>query len=143
MRISDSSKLRDVGRSSSKKVKSDGGGFSQILNAESAEETVSTGATVGMSGVSGLYALQEVDDAATRASKAKLRAEDLLDCLDELKLALIGGRLSEGQLRRLNDAANTQREQVDDPALAAVLDEVDLRAQVEIAKLSQAKKLNT
>lgn len=63
-----------------------------------------------------------------------LRADTLLDKLDELRHALLMGSLTRGQLAELERLVAVHRGAVDDPALAGVLDEIDLRVQIEIAK---------
>lgn len=86
-------------------------------------------------GVGALLALQEVPDAANGRARAKRRGEELLDRLDELRLALIAGRLATAQVERLAARAKEARERVDDPRLEAVVQEIELRAAVELAKL--------
>ncbi len=83
-----------------------------------------------------LFALQEVDDALNGKRKAVERAEDILDRLDELRLGLLTGSFPREKLVELVRMVQARRAGVDDPGLQAVLDEIDLRAQVEIAKLT-------
>ncbi len=63
------------------------------------------------------------------------RAVRLLDVLDDLKVALIDGTLRPDQIRALSLAIAEQRATTDEPALEAVLDEIETRAAVELAKL--------
>jgi hypothetical protein len=51
-----------------------------------------------------------------------------------LRLGLVTGAISRSELDRIAEMVARQREQVDDPLLTAVLDEIELRARVEIAK---------
>jgi hypothetical protein len=60
----------------------------------------------------------------------------LLDRLDDLRLALLAGGLSPGQISELQRVVMSERALVDDPRLLAVLDQIDLRARVELAKLT-------
>ena len=92
----------------------------------------------GAGAVSSILGVQEVDDALAHASRGKLRAEDILDRLDNLRLDLLAGGLSREKLLQLSHIANTRRGQISDPKLAGILDEIDLRAQVELAKYAQA-----
>ena len=87
--------------------------------------------------VDALLALQEVGDDPGAEAKARQRGEDLLDRLDEIRLALLDGRLSANVLHRLSDLAAKKRGQVRDPKLAEILDEIELRAAVELAKLTR------
>ena len=92
----------------------------------------------GATNVSGILGVQEVDDALSHASKGKMRAEDILDRLEDLRVELLTGAISREKLLQLTHLVNVRRGQVSDPRLAEILDEIDLRAQVELAKHSQA-----
>lgn len=83
-----------------------------------------------------LIALQEVEDASVGRRKARQRAEDILDRLDELRLGILAGSFPRDRLEQLVRLVQARRASVDDPRLEAILDEIDLRAQVEIAKMS-------
>lgn len=112
------------------------GGFS-VPNAAGAAATTSAApanAAGGVAGLSALMALQGVESATERRRRAVRRGSGLLDRLDELKLALLAGEAGEPALRRLSDALREQNPEDLDPGLAGVLNQIDLRAQVELAK---------
>jgi len=88
----------------------------------------------GVASLSALMALQGVETATERRRRAVRRGSGLLDRLDELKLALLAGETGESTLRRLSDALREQNPDDLDPGLAGVLNQIDLRAQVELAK---------
>ena len=88
--------------------------------------------------VDGLFQIQEMPDALAQRRRAVQRGSTLLDRLDDLRLALLSGSLSPGQIAELQRVVATERGLVDDPRLVAVLDEIDLRAKVELAKLTAA-----
>lgn len=92
----------------------------------------------GVVGVEALLALQDVESSTERRRRSVGRAGRLLDKLDELKIALLGGELSHDQLDGLSRAVREQRAATDDPKLEAVLDEIETRAAVELAKLESA-----
>ena len=94
--------------------------------------------TAGVMGVDALLALQDVGGPLESKRRAVRRASRILDVLDEVKLALLDGDLSLGQLDRLRRAVRDERGLTGDPKLEEVLDEIELRAAVEIAKLEQA-----
>lgn len=109
-----------------------GSNFSKHL-----DETSESGAAHNVAGpnaVSAILGIQEVDDALDHASKGKIRAEDILDRLEDLRLELLAGAVSRDKLLQLTHIVNTRKAQVTDPRLASILDEIDLRAQVELAK---------
>jgi hypothetical protein len=87
--------------------------------------------------VDALLALQEVANEPNRRALARRRGEELLDRLEELRLALLDGRLSLDMLERLGDLVALHRGKVYDPRLDQVLDEIELRAAVELAKLGR------
>jgi len=123
-------------RKTSKSSSASGSSFSTHL--EETEESSGVHSTGATNAVSGVLNIQEVDDALARAARGKLRAEDILDKLDDLKLDLLNGNLSPTKLQRLSETVNARRAEVTDPNLTQILDEIDLRAQVELAKFTRA-----
>ena len=91
-------------------------------------------------GVEALLALQDVGGPLERKRRAVRRAGRILDVLDDLKIRLLEGDLSGADLDSLLRAVRDERWNTDDPALEAVLDEIELRAAVEVAKLEQASR---
>lgn len=115
------------------------GSTSFSTHLEGADDVESASGASGASAlgaVSGVYGIQEVDDALARAAKGKLRATDLLDRLEDLRMDILDGSLSPDKLRQLSHVVNMRRPEVTDPRLGEILDEIDLRAQIELAKFS-------
>ena len=63
------------------------------------------------------------------------RGRSALDALDALKIGLLSGTFDTGALARLKAVTASLSEPSGDPALDAVLAEIELRAQVELAKI--------
>ena len=61
----------------------------------------------------------------------------LLERLDEIRLALLIGAIPKDQLAGLAQTARQRRQRSDDPRLNEILEEIELRAEVEIAKLTR------
>ncbi len=97
--------------------------------------TVSGGAALGP--VDALLALQEVSEDPGGRRRGRRRGEELLNYLDDLRLGLLSGSLSLSAVERLAAVVEAKRGQVDDPRLAQVLDEIEVRAAVELAKLGR------
>ena len=97
-----------------------------------ASSPVTGGASVGT--VDSLLSLQEVGGATTGRSKGLQRASDLLDRLDEIRHGLLMGGLSRETLQDLACSVRQQRALVSDPALGEILDQIEVRAAVELAK---------
>ncbi len=71
-------------------------------------------------------------------SKGFAHGQNLLDMLDQLRDGLLAGTIPRATLSRLATAVSRRQEGFVDPKLQNVLDEIDLRARVELAKLEQA-----
>ncbi|NTU76869.1 MAG: flagellar assembly protein FliX [Alphaproteobacteria bacterium] len=109
---------------------------SHLEEADAPDGAAATQSAGALGTVTGVLGIQEVDDALARASKGKKRAEDILDRLEDLRIDLLTGALSRDKLQQLARLTNTRRQEVTDPYLAGLLDEIDLRAQVELAKFT-------
>lgn len=90
--------------------------------------------TIG--GIDALIALQGQDDPAERRQRAVKRGRSALDVLDDLKLQVLGGTLGPSTLQRLKSATTDLRDSSGDDRLDSVLAEIELRLEVEIAKMS-------
>lgn len=109
------------------------GEFARHLDSPAAAAGVSGGSPV--STVNVILSLQEVDDPLTGRAQARRRGEELLDRLDELRDGLLAGRLSHASIAALAESVRARRIGSADPKLQEVLDEIELRAAVELAKL--------
>jgi hypothetical protein len=116
------------------------GGFSLggARPAAPAAPAAAAAASSQVAGLSALMALQGVEDVTERRRRAIRRGGGLLDRLDELKLALLSGLPAGPALEGLQRAIGETAGEVDDPRLRAVLDQIDLRAAVELAKAGRA-----
>lgn len=112
-----------------------GSGFAEALGGETRAGGVSGSAPLGS--VDALLALQGVSERQDGSGQARERAEELLDRLDEIRLGLLVGAIPAGELQKLSQTLQRKRGQVDDPRLVELLDEIDLRARVELAKLDR------
>ncbi len=92
--------------------------------------------------VSALLALQDVGTPTERKRKAVRRAARMLDALDEMKLNLLSGEPTLDSLTKLQQAIKDQREGTEDPKLEEILNEIETRAAVELAKLEYANTVN-
>ncbi|RYF92488.1 MAG: flagellar assembly protein FliX [Caulobacteraceae bacterium] len=107
--------------------------------AGSAAPAARAAGVTGVASLDALLALQQADGPLERRRKAVGRAGRILDVLDDLKLAVIDGEVSGAHLERLMRAVRDQRENTENPGLEGVLDEIEMRASVELAKLQRAK----
>jgi hypothetical protein len=91
---------------------------------------------VATTGIDALLALQSVEDPLLARKKAIRRGHALLDTLEQIKADLLLGRVSEGRLNQLMVQIGQARERKL-PGLDAVLDDIELRARVELAKFGR------
>lgn len=119
----------------------DGSGFriGGPSGAGAASQVASVSGPSGVVGVQALIALQDIETATERRRRSVGRAGRLLDELDRIKIAMLGDDLSGAQLEALSRAVREQRAATDDPKLEGVLDEIETRAAVELAKLETAR----
>jgi hypothetical protein len=92
-----------------------------------------------------LLTLQEAPGPLERKRKAMRRATDILDALDDLKLNLLDEDAADvhAVLGRLQRSVREARNQTDDPGLEEVLEQVEVRAAVELAKREAAETART
>jgi hypothetical protein len=110
-------------------------GFSLPEDVTSTTETRATLAPKATANIDALIAMQGIEeDPAERRRRSVARGKGALDVLDELKLRLLSGNLDSSTVARLRDAAANLKSSSGDPGLDAVLSEIELRVEVELAK---------
>ena len=122
-----------------RKDRTSGNGASSFASqlAGDVAEPQSVGGATAVTAVDALLALQEVSDAPLGHDQARRHGEALLEQLDELRHALLIGAMPLIQLERLAETLKARRGEIDDPRLAEVVEEIELRAAVELAKLGR------
>jgi hypothetical protein len=111
-----------------------GAGFA-VAGADAAGAASGVAAPLGIASIDALLALQEVGGSTERRKKAVRRASVILDVLEDLKIGVLDGAIQPQTLGRLIEAVRQQRMRTGDPTLEGVLDEIETRAAVELAKL--------
>jgi hypothetical protein len=135
-RLDSSSAIRRAGRSSSTDTKTFAAA-EEIADSKTAAALTGTGP---IAAVDTILALQGIEDSADSRTQGINRGEQLLDLLDQVRDGLLAGGIPRIMLSRLALAVSKRRESFADPKLQEVLDEIDLRARVELAKLEQAER---
>jgi hypothetical protein len=112
-------------------------GFS-LPDTTAAPETRTIAAPKSAGNIDALLALQGVvEDPVERRRRSVARGRGALDVLDDLKLGLLSGNFDASTVNRLRDAAANLKSSSGDPGLDAVLSEIELRVEVELAKAGQ------
>lgn len=134
----ESSKGAGIGgiRRTGKAGKAGSSDFSRLL--DETEGTAPAAGTTGIQSVDSVLSVQEVGDREGNARRARERAELMLDRLDDIRHGLLMGAIPNDRLEELAAAVRRQREAVEDPRLVEILDEIELRARVELAKFQRS-----
>lgn len=113
--------------------------FSLPDDAAATTESRATAAPKAAANIDALIALQGIEeDPAERRRRSVARGKGALDVLDDLKLRLLSGNLDLSMVSRLRDAAANLKSSSGDPGLDAVLAEIELRVEVELAKAGRS-----
>ena len=142
MKVSKVVSDKSVSRPASKKTSGTGGaGFMDALKkAAQTEESAEISETSMAQPVESILSVQAMPDATDQRSRnqAKQYGLELLDRLDAIREGLLNGAIPKDQLMELAQAMRQQRRKSDDPRLNQIIDEIELRAEVEIAKLTRS-----
>ena len=111
------------------------GGFS-VDEGESPKQASAAAAVGTVGGIDALLALQGEEGPTERRKRAVKRGGIALDVLDGLKVSVLAGNLEPATLTRLKAATAGLRDDSGDPGLDAVLAEIELRVEVELAKMT-------
>ena len=102
-----------------------------------APETRSAAGPKAAGNIEALLAMQGIEDPVERRKRSVQRGRGALDVLDDLKIGLLSGNFDSSTVNRLRDAAANLKSTSGDPGLDAVLSEIELRVEVELAKAGQ------
>jgi hypothetical protein len=109
------------------------GGFSVSEDSDTKGPTQTSGLRT-IATIDALIALQGVEDPTERRKRAVQRGRNALDILDGLKVGFLEGDIDPSTIGRLKSSAEALRQSSGDSGLDAVLAEIELRVEVELAK---------
>lgn len=136
MRIDGTSNRNSIGRPTGSQTKGQGGAVFRPAMATSTKPSAPNVPMAPTSGIEAILALQGVDNQKEKKRQAVRHGQSLLDTLEEVKADLLVGNIGEGRLNKLLALVTRSRQQAD-PDLDALIDDIDLRARVELAKLGR------
>lgn len=139
MRVTGTRTIRETRNVSRKRASQSGAEQFRVEIPENRTETSPVAGTAPPAPIDPLLSLQEVPDGTARRARGVLRGHDLLDDLDEIRHGLLAGVLSHSRLSRLQNRLNKLRDR-DDVKLSQLLDEIEVRAAVELAKLEMSQR---
>ena len=109
-----------------------------LPDAASAPEARPASAPKAATNIDALLAMQGIEeDPVERRKRSVQRGKGALDVLEDLKIRLLSGNFDASTVSRLRDAAANLKSSSGDPGLDAVLSEIELRVEVELAKTGQ------
>ncbi|MBE7637632.1 hypothetical protein GUA87_12325 [Sneathiella sp. P13V-1] len=85
--------------------------------------------------VDAIVALQGMDDSVSSNKKALQKGMDILERLEEIRHGLLIGAIPIDGLRNLQATLEQLDSTVEDPKLAEIIKDIEVRAAVELAKL--------
>ena len=127
----------DVTASKTKKT-TGGASFSSYLQETmSKEDKASLTAASGVSSSDALLAIQMAGDDEEQEIRKKLlkRGKNLIEKLEEIRDGLLLGSISRESLINISRMVKERRYESADPRLKEIMDEIELRVEVELAKL--------
>lgn len=136
MKISDASSVSNKSSKAKKAGKTSGAGFASFL--ESGDDTkISSSQPVAP--ISAVNIVNEVEEAdpEQRKKQAIERGNELLDELESLRDGLLLGTLTPQDIQKAYSMSQQKREKLDDPELEFLINEIEVRSAVELAKLGQ------
>lgn len=98
-------------------------------------ESNSSEVTNNVADIGGMLFLQEVDQRAEDQQNLEEFSKKAFDTLKHLQMDLLHGNIKGRHLHNLKDALKGSKFIIETPELAELAEEIDLRLQVEIAKI--------
>jgi hypothetical protein len=149
MKITDYAPVNKPGAAGKKKgVSSSLGADGEFLGllstgeAESVAPMVPAAEMQPVTSMDALLTLQEMPDDEIKKLRAVQESKSTLEALETLRLALLSGSVPEHLLHTLTKVVAIQKQRVNDPRLMSVIEDIELRAAVELAKLERASQHN-
>ena len=135
-------KIEDVRKTTEltqgKNIRKTGGeNFVDYLNTGGVSKQDQIQATSAMTSADAIFAAQMVQDEEERQIRQKLvkKGNALLEKLEEIRDGLLAGEISREKLIEISRFVKERDMQSSDPRLQEILQEIELRVEVELAKL--------
>lgn len=141
MRVETRQPIQSAGGVAATRRPEGGGGFSLEAASSPPTNANAPAAAASLAGLDAVLLLQaESETPQERRRRSAKRGQDLLDGLDRLKAALLGGRVAPQELRAIAGRLAERSGSSGDPRLDTIMAEIELRAAVELAKLETVRR---
>ncbi len=136
---SEGSKGVSSSRKAGKSAGDDSGFADALRDVAGSDATEHAQTTGGVGSIGSILAMQQVADSTDHRSRGLMMeyGNDLLDQLDKIRMAILSGSISKDRLQDIARRLRERKISSDDPLLNDLIDEVELRVEVEIAKLTR------
>ena len=141
MKIDGFGSITSTNSTSKRRNTSAAGAFADLLAAAENGEAPApsaTSETVAPASLSSLLALQEMPEELLQRKKLVQQGNNMLDVLEKLRRQLLNGSLTLSVLQDIEKQISQQKQIINDPQLMSVIDDIELRAAVELAKLQMS-----
>lgn len=142
MKITGYGKIRPGSGSKKTGEASASASFADILALSGGEETTATQPAsdiAATAALSNLLTLQEISEEDIKRKKLLLQGKSMLDALEKLRQQLLIGAIPAHTLQDLSRQLMVEKQAVSDPAINDLIEEIELRLAVELAKLEAAR----
>lgn len=138
MKVSDINKSSEV--TSGKVRKSSGGAdFVSFLKTQNNTQTTPVSGMANVSSLDAIFATQMVDGEEEKERRKKMikHGKTLLDKLEDIRTALLNGYIAKDKLIEISRMVKEQKTTCEDERLLNIIAEIELRVEVELAKLTK------
>lgn len=137
IKVGDINKNNEISGNKSVKKTSGGTSFSSYLSQTMEVKNHQVGGTAGISVTDAIFATQMISDEEEKEIRKKLikRGQTLIEKLEEIRDALLVGYIAKDELINISRMVKEHQIESQDPKLQEILAEIELRVEVELAKL--------
>ena len=137
IKVNDINKAGDLGAASKAKKASGGDSFSLYLKETMKPSSSPVGGSAGISVSDAIFAAQMVNGEEEREKRRQMlrRGDTLLEKLEEIRDGLLLGYISKDKLIEISRYVRETKINTADEKLAELIGEIELRVEVELAKL--------
>jgi hypothetical protein len=115
--------------------------FADLLSASEAPDAPPAGTAgdvAAAAALNHLLALQEISEEDVQRRKLVQQGHAMLDSLETLRRQLLSGVVPQQTLVDIHRHLALQKQHISDPGLLAIIEDIELRTAVELAKLEMA-----
>ena len=136
MRITNNTPIRPTTRPRAADKAGGAGGSFQLQQAPATSTPQPMGSLEAPQSLGALLSLQAINDPTQERRQALSQGHSILDELEDLKIELLSGRIPEEMLQSISSRLS-ERHRTGEQELDELLDEIEVRARVELAKLGR------